>query len=176
MNYYRMFLQNSYVHIIIVAYKRNSIFIKNIELLRKAFENSKKFFDYELVAICVLPNHIHCIINPKDIHEYPKIVTSIKYYFSKKYNVGVETPTYGYVNKGEKGIFQRRYFEHTIVDEKDLENQINYIHYNPVKHGLVEKVRDWKFSSFSKFVKQGLYDDDWGSLDDIKNIKELDFE
>ncbi len=85
-------------------------------------------------------------------------------------------PTYGYVNKGEKGVFQRRFFEHTIISENDLNNQINYIHYNPVKHGFVHNVKDWEYSSFHKFVKRGLYNNDWGSVKDIENIKDLNFE
>ena len=89
---------------------------------------------------------------------------------SHNINVGVETPTYGYLNKGEKGIFQRRYFEHTIIDEKDLNNQINYIHYNPVKHGYAKSVKDWEYSSFHKFVKNGLYDINLGSTN-IPNSK-----
>ena len=60
--------------------------------------------------------------------------------------------------------------------EEELKNQINYIHYNPVKHGLVDNVRDWKYSSFHKFVKEGLYENNWGCFEDIKNIKDLDFE
>ena len=176
MNYRRIFISNSYVHIIIVAYNRKSIFIDNIELLRRAFKNAKQFFNFEIVAICVLPDHIHIILNPENIEEYPKIITSIKYYFSKNYNVGVETPTYGYVNKGEKGVFQRRFFEHTITSEEQLNNQINYIHYNPVKHGLVNSVKDWVYSSFHKFVKQGLYENNWGSSANIESIKDLYFE
>ncbi len=87
-----------------------------------------------------------------------------------------ETPTYGYINKGEKGIFQRRYFEHSIVSQEDLNNQINYIHYNPVKHGYVKSVKDWEYSSFHKFVKQGFYDKNWGSYKDIEAIQNLNFE
>ena len=175
MNYRRVFIPNSYVHLIIIAYNRKSIFVNNIALLRHSFKNAKQFFKFEIVAICVLPEHIHLILNPENIEEYPKIITSIKYYFSNN-NVGVETPTYGHVNKGEKGIFQRRFFEHTITSEEELNNQIDYIHYNPVKHGLVKNVKDWQYSSFHKFVKQGLYENDWGSAEDIKNIKDLDFE
>lgn len=176
MNYKRVFIPNSYVHLIIVAYNRKNIFTKNIELLRNSFKNAKQYYNFEIVAICVLPNHIHMILNPDNIEEYPKIITAIKYYFSKNYDVGVETPTYGYTNKGEKGVFQRRYFEHTIISEEDLNNQINYIHYNPVKHGLVKNVKDWKYSSFRKFVEQNFYDINWGSDTDIQNIVDLDFE
>ena len=82
----------------------------------------------------------------------------------------------GYKNKREKGIFQRRYWEHTIRDENELNNHINYIHYNPVKHGYAKSVNDWEFSTFHKFVKNGLYDINWGSNTDIKEIIDLDFE
>lgn len=86
------------------------------------------------------------------------------------------SPTYSYKNKGEKGVWQRRYFEHTIIDEKDLNNHLDYVHYNPVKHGLVDKVKDLAFSSFHRFVEQNNYELDWGSVEDVKNILELDYD
>ena len=176
MNYKRVFIPNSYVHLIVVAYNRKDIFVKNIELLRNSFKNAKLYYNFEIMAICVLPDHIHMILNPNNIKEYPKIITAIKYYFSKNYDVGVETPTYGYINKGEKGVFQRRYFEHTICSQEELNNHINYIHYNPVKHGHAKNVKDWKYSSFHKFVENNLYDNNWGCSKDIENIKDLRFE
>ena len=94
MNYRRVFIENGYVHLIIVAYNRHPIFVQNINLLKQAIINSKKYFNYELIAICVLPEHIHMIIYPENIKDYPKIITSIKYYFSHNIDVGVETPTY----------------------------------------------------------------------------------
>ena len=112
----------------------------------------------------------------ENIQEYPKIITSIKYYFLRHYNVGGETPAYGYVNKGKKGVFQRRYYEHTICSQEELNNHINYIHYNPVKHGYVKCVRNWEHSSFHKFVENKLYNENWGSSKDIENLKDLYFE
>lgn len=177
MKYKRIFVQNSYVHIVVVTYKRNSILIDNIDLLHESFKNAKQFFDFEIVAVCILPNHFHLILNPKDINEYPKIITTIKYYFSKRIdNVGVETPTYGYKNKGEKGIWQRRYYEHTIINEEDLNQHLDYIHYNPVKHGCVKNAKDWEFSSFNRFVQSGNYDLNWGSTEDIEHIIDLKYE
>ncbi len=64
----------------------------------------------------------------------------------------------------------------TITSENELNNKIDYIHYNPVKHGLVNNVKDRQYSSFHKFVKLGLYENNWGSAEDIKNIQNLDFE
>ena len=115
-------------------------------------------------------------MKPIDIYEYPKIITSIKYYFSKNFNVGVETPTYGYLNKGEKGIFQRRYYEHTIVSEKDFYTHVDYIHYNPVKHGYVNQVKDWEYSSFRKYIKDGFYDENWCNFGNKNKIKDLNYE
>ena len=73
-------------------------------------------------------------------------------------------------------MFQRRYFEHTICSQEELNNHINYIHYNPVKHRYVNCVKDWKYSSFYKYVENNLYDKNWGSSTDIENFKALDFE
>lgn len=166
------------MHIIITSYNRKPLFIDNIDILRTAFKNTMQVYKYEIIAICVLPEHIHLILYPKDINNYPKIISSIKHYFSR--NVGQVCPTddlkIGYKNKQEKGIFQRRYWEHTIKNEEELNKQINYIHYNPVKHEYIHNVKDWDFSSFHKFVQLGLYEENWGSLKDIENIKNLNFE
>jgi putative transposase len=63
--------------------------------------------------------------------------------------------------KGERGIWQRRYWEHTIRDDQDFTGHVDYVHINPVKHGLVPRVRDWPYSSFHRMVKLGMYPDDW---------------
>ena len=62
----------------------------------------------------------------------------------------------------ERGVWQRRFWEHTVKDESDLERHFDYIHYNPVKHGLVESPRDWPYSSFHRWVRLGVYPNDWG--------------
>lgn len=178
MNYRRIFIPNSYVHIVMTSYNRIPIFTNHIEILRSAFRNTLRNYKFDIIAICVLPEHIHLILNPDEIKDYPKIISSVKHYFSK--NVGqvfkVDNLKVGYKNKREKGIFQRRYFEHTIVSEEDLNNQIDYIHFNPVKHGYVKSVKDWKYSSFHKFVQNNLYDINWGNDVDIKDFLNLDYE
>ena len=98
---YRAFVPNGYLHIIITSYDRKPIFIENIDILRKAFKNTKTIYEFEIIAICVLPNHIHLILHPNNIEQYPKIISSIKHYFSR--NVGQVCPTdnlkIGYKNK-----------------------------------------------------------------------------
>ena len=69
-----------------------------------------------------------------------------------------------------------KFVDNTIRDKNELNNHINYIHYNPVKHKLVQNVKDWEYSSFHKYVKKGLYDINWGNNTDIKEIIDLDFE
>ena len=63
----------------------------------------------------------------------------------------------------EKGIWQRRYWEHQIKDEQDLQRHIDYIHYNPVKHGLVAQVKDWPYSTFHRYVQRNIYPEHWGN-------------
>jgi putative transposase len=76
-------------------------------------------------------------------------------------------------SKGERGIWQRRYWEHTLRDELDFERHVDYIHFNPVKHGHVSRVRDWPYSTFHQMVKLGVYPEDW--VGDAKNAEEPDF-
>jgi putative transposase len=68
------------------------------------------------------------------------------------------------VNKGERGIWQRRYWEHTIRDERDYAAHVDYCHINPVKHGLVTAIRDWPFSTFHRHVQEGIYPPDWAGV------------
>ena len=70
--------------------------------------------------------------------------------------------------RGEQAIWQRRFWEHLIRDEKDFERHCDYIHYNPVKHGYVTAPRDWPFSTFRRFVKRGVYAEDWGARGEVK--------
>jgi len=152
-NYKRRF-QNGYTYFLtIVTHTRNPILIKNIELLRESFRQSKKNHIYTIDAIVILPDHIHMLITPKTTTDYPKIVSSIKTYFSKncdkKYYAHLEQSISRHKNR-YKPIWQKKYYEHTIKDEKDLYFHLNYIEQNLVKHQLVEKASDWKYSSFSK--------------------------
>jgi REP-associated tyrosine transposase len=84
----------------------------------------------------------------------------IKSAFSRKLPIG-EAISGSRAAKGERGIWQRRYWEHTIRDENDFGRHIDYVHINPVKHGLVTRVRDWPYSSFHRMVRLGVYPEDW---------------
>ncbi len=167
MEYRRAFIDNSMVFITIVTHNRLPILITNIEVIKKVVINVIKLYQFSIFAYSIQPDHIHCIIKPRNIEDYPKIIKSFKYAFTKY--VGLVKPTY---NK----VWQNRYWEHTIRDKKDLYNHLDYIHYNPVKHNLINSVKDWDYSSFKKFVKKGWYEENWGCHKDIEDICTWDFE
>jgi len=169
-NYTRIFAKNHAYFITITTEKRRPILIDNIILLRQAFSNSMLYFNYNIDAICILPDHLHMIIYPNDAKDYPSIVKSIKTYFSRYLPIRYKV-SQSQSKKRELGIWQRRYYEHTIRDEKELKRYRNYIHYNPVKHKLSSSAKSWKFSSFNKFVNNGLYKKEWYCLDE-----DIDFE
>lgn len=169
MNYRRIFIQNGLIFLTLVTNNRNPILISNIDILEIAFDNVREYYKFDLIAYSIQPDHIHCIIKPQNINDYPKIVKSFKYSFTRNFNVGLVNPTY-------KKLWQNRYWEHTIRNEQDLNQHLNYIHYNPVKHNLVNCANEWEYSSFHEFVKNNLYEENWGSTKDIENIKDLDFE
>jgi putative transposase len=110
-----------------------------------------------------LPNHLHCIWTlPKDDTDYSTRWRLIKTLFSRSILPG-EHLSARRRKKQERGIWQRRFWEHTIRDQRDFEKHVDYIHYNPVKHGLVKRVADWEYSSFQRFVQSGVYPLEWAA-------------
>ena len=177
MNYRRVYIQNSKIFITIVANKRRQILIKNIDLLRNSFNLIKEKIKFNIDAIVILPDHLHMIIEPKEIKKYPEIIKGIKSNFSRnidKSKIEDYEESESRKNKNETDIWQRRYWEHSIIDENDLQKHIDYIHYNPIKHGYVKRAKDWEYSTFKKYVKQGLYDENWCDFQD--DIKEAIYE
>ena len=167
-NYKRVFANGYSYFLTVVTYQRNPILIKNIDLLKKSFEYSKTKYQYKLEAVVILPEHFHIIITPNIATEYPKIIQSIKYYFSKHCNPKYYnhiTQSTSRTKENYKPIWQKRYYEHTIRDENDLKIRLNYIHYNPIKHNMVTNVKDWRYSSFEKYVNSGYYEINWGNFD-----------
>jgi len=140
---------------------------------------TKEKFVFDIFAIVVLPNHFHIIIKPENIEEFSVIIGSIKRRFTKSLDEKFKDMdiSESKIKRKEKGVWQRRFYEHLIRSEKDLHNHLDYIHFNPVKHGYIQNVKDWKYSSFKKFVNLGNYDINWGSFpDDIKHLEILNYE
>ena len=173
MNYRRLYIKNTKIFITAVTSKRRQILIKNIEILRNAFKQAKVKIKFDIDAIVILPEHFHVIISPENIKEYPEIIRKLKSSFSREININ-DIEDYALSksrkNKKEKDIWQRRYWEHTIQNENELNKLIDYIHYNPVKHGYVKMAKEWHYSSFLKYVKQGFYGPNWCDFTEDKNL------
>ena len=168
MQYKRVFLDGYDYFITVVTYDRNPILTDNIPLLRESFKHAKTKFTFKIDAIVILPDHFHMIINAERAKDYPKIISTVKRYFSKK----CEPAFYAHLVQSRsrekqhyKPIWQKRFYEHTIRDEKDYKTRLDYIHFNPVKHGYVDNVKMWEYSSFRKFVDKGIYDPNWCNFD-----------
>ena len=141
----------------------NHLLVENIELLRGIVRKVKTRHPFEIDAMVVLPEHIHCIwtLPPGDADAGMRWGL-IKAGFSRAI-AGCEPRSESRIKRRERGIWQRRYWEHLIRNEEDFTRHVDYIHWNPVKHGWVERVRDWPFSSFHRYVHRGIYPEDWAS-------------
>ncbi|MGZ8272172.1 MAG: REP-associated tyrosine transposase, partial [Methylophilus sp.] len=142
--------------------KDNDCLVRNIDLLREVIVKVKNTHPFIIHGWVVLPEHMHCVIElPEDDSDFAKRWMLIKMLFSrgipkneKRSNVRIK--------RRERGIWQRRYWEHLIKDEKDYRAHMDYVHINPVKHGLVKQVKDWPYSTFHKLVERDIYAQDWG--------------
>lgn len=143
--------------------------VQHIDLLRQVFGKVKANHPFHINAIVILPEHLHCIWTlPSDDADYNIRWALIKAGFSRQIPAG-EQRSESRVKRGERGIWQRRYWEHLIRDEEDYQRHLDYIHWNPVKHGWVSRVVDWPHSSFHAAMKRGWYPADWcgpGDMDD----------
>jgi putative transposase len=151
----------SYFFTVNLADRRLKLLTENIAILRAAFRYTRLRYPFALDAIVVLPDHLHAIWTlPQDDHDFALRWRLIKSAFSRALPHG-EIISQSRADKGERGIWQRRYWEHTVRDQADFSRHADYIHFNPVKHGYVTQVRDWPYSSFGRMAKLGIYPGDW---------------
>ena len=150
-----------YFFTVTLANRGSELLTQNIDLLRQAYARANELHPFKTIAICILPDHIHAIWQlPPDDARFDLRWRIIKANFSRHFEVSAERST-SKIHKREKGIWQRRYWEHLIRDERDLNRHIDYIHANPAKHGHVSQIRDWPYSSFHRFVQEGVLAEDW---------------
>jgi len=141
--------------------QRNRLLVDRIDALRQAFRRVKKEHPFKIDAIVVLPEHLHCIWSlPDGDTDYKMRWSLIKAGFSRGVPLG-ERRSKSRVDRGERGIWQRRFWEHVIRDDRDFEQHVNYIHWNPVKHRWAKRVVDWPHSSFHGYVRRGIYPVGW---------------
>ena len=139
----------------------NDLLVREIDLLRRVVADVMARHPFRIHAWVVLHDHLHCVIElPADDSDFATRWRLIKIGFSK----GVprsEHRSAVRLRRGERGIWQRRYWEHLIRDDADYRAHMDYVHINPLKHGLVERVADWPYSTFHRLVAQGIYPADW---------------
>ena len=161
-NYRRNFVPGgSYFFTVNLANRRLRLLTEHVELLRATFRDVRARHPFTAEATVVLPDHLHTIWTlPEDDFDFATRWRLIKATFSRglPHGEGVSTSR---ATKNERGIWQRRYWEHTLRDEGDFERHVDYIQFNPVKHRHVNRVGDWPYSSFHRMVRLGIYPADW---------------
>jgi putative transposase len=145
-----------------LADRSSDALVRHMDLLRLAYTAVQKERPFETIAICVLPDHLHAIWSlPADDGDFAKRWNLIKGSFSRHLPASTSRSTSKIVRR-EKGIWQRRYWEHAIRGDADMARHVDYTHFNPVKHSLVSRVCDWPHSSFHRYVEKGTLPIDWG--------------
>lgn len=179
-NYRRVLIPGITYFFTVVTYKRQGIptHPKSRLMLREVVCEVRRQYPFKVYGWVLLPNHTHCIwVLPENDNNYSKRWGLIKARFSKKAKDlfhHEEWMTDSKRKYREATIWQRRFWEHTIRNERDLQTHLDYLHYNPVKHGLVKNVRDWPYSTFHSFVKNGFYPADW-CANDTDDVRASDF-
>ncbi len=164
MKYHRVYINGGTYFFTLVTYNRLPLFSsqKSVELFFDALRYTSARMPFESVAYVILPDHIHCIWTlPEESSDYSTRWRLIKSYFTRYTNKRDSAST-SRVNKMEREVWQRRFWEHLIRNPIDLSHHVDYIHYNPVKHGYVHSPMEWKNSSFLSYVENGLYPSNWG--------------
>jgi putative transposase len=139
----------------------SDLLVCHVEELRDVVRSVRRRHPFYIHGWVVLPDHFHCLISlPEGDTDYALRWRLIKSRFSKSIPK-TEAIDEVRLRRGERGIWQRRYWEHMIRDQQDFNNHMDYIHINPVKHGLVNRVQEWPCSTFHRCVERGLYPIDW---------------
>jgi putative transposase len=145
-----------------LADRSSDLLVRHVDRLRQVYRSIQERYPFETIAVCVLPDHLHAVWSlPAGDADFPMRWNLIKGGFSRGLPSS-EARSLSKIVKREKGIWQRRYWEHTIRNDADLERHVDYIHFNPVKHGQVMQVVDWPHSSFHRYVERGILAADWG--------------
>jgi len=144
-----------------LADRTSRALLDHIEALRAAVRETRASHPFTIDAVVVLPEHLHIVMTlPEGDADYPNRLSLIKRRFTDaavKWGMRVARH-----RNGEMALWQRRFWEHTIRDDRDFERHVDYIHFNPIKHGLVARACDWPHSSFHRYVRRGILAQDWG--------------
>ncbi|MDD2877530.1 MAG: transposase [Acidiphilium sp.] len=152
----------TYFFTLALADRRSDLLVTEVAALRAAVARARALYPFSIDAWVVLPEHLHAVWTlPDGDADFSTRWTLIKRGFSARVAKG-ESRSASRVAKGERGIWQRRFWEHTVRDADDFVRHVDYVHFNPVKHGFVETAWNWPFSSFRRAVGRGDYPAGWG--------------
>ena len=152
----------TYFFTVNLAERNRTLLVNHVDTLREVVRIVKAEHPFHIDAMVILPDHLHAVWTlPVGDCDYPTRWMLIKAGFSRRIPAG-ERRNKSRMTKGERGIWQRRYWEHVIRDERDYARHVDYVHYNPVKHGYVARVCEWAYSTFHRYVKSGVYPENWG--------------
>ena len=161
----------TYFFTVNLAERRSDLLLRQVDDLRAVTTSVKQAHPFAILAMVVLPEHLHAIwrLPPGDA-DYPLRWSLIKAGFSRR-QAKDERIRASRQAKRERGIWQRRYWEHQIRDETDLARHVDYIHFNPVKHGWVKRPVDWPHSTLHGYIERGMATPDWGGqMGDDANV------
>jgi putative transposase len=153
-NFRRYYIPGSAVFITQVVQDRRPVFreARNIVLLRGILENVRQLHPFNMLGYSLLLDHFHIIIQPTRPSNFSDIMHSLKFNFTREYKKQL-----GYPASEPLKFWQKRFWDHVIRNDHDLENHLHYMHYNPVKHGLVNDPVQWLNSSYTEWQQRGLY-------------------
>lgn len=156
----------SYFFTVVLQDRSARHLVDHIAELREAVRKVKQRHPFEIEAMVVLPEHLHAIWRlPADDADFSTRWMLVKQSFTRaleRQGAHPRQPSASRNRKGERSLWQRRFWDHRIRDEDDLARHIDYIHFNPVKHGWVMRARDWPYSSLHRYVREGRLPADWG--------------
>ena len=161
MQYRRAFVPGGTYFFTVVTAQRRPVFCDEeaVVTLRRAFRHVNEKRPFTVDAMAVLPDHLHCLWTlPSADNDYPTRWRLIKTWVTKHHGAA-------HNRQAERSIWQSRYWEHAIRNEMDYRQHVEYIHYNPVRHGYVRRPVEWPYSSFRRYVKKNIYSEDWGSTE-----------
>lgn len=168
-HYWRWRKPGAWLFFTVVTYQRQSVFNNEIAwtILRNAIIKTRQTHPFEIFASVLMPNHLHCIwILPPNDDDYPtrwRLIKSRTTHELISAGWSDNSPGKSRSRTGEKTVWQRRYRERVLKNELNVKRHLDYLHYNPVKHGLAKQAAEWPYSSFKKFVELGEYALDWGA-------------
>ena len=158
----------TYFFTLALSDRRSDLLVREVAALRSSVSHARALYPYKIDAWVVLPQHLHAVWTlPEGDADFSTRWTLIKRGFSARIAKG-ESRSASRIAKGERGIWQRRFWEYTIRNEADFTRHVNYVHFNPVQHGLVGNACDWPLSSFRRALAAGNYPADWQGGDEAR--------